>query len=94
MFGEEREICDEFPKYFLDYREKSSDSSLRWENRITSSDGLWSGNIFDFYFKVVNKLTSDLKVPFKLVNGVRKDDTELHEALREALGKYFNSHRL
>lgn len=85
MFGEEREICDEFPKYFLDYREKSSDSSLRWENRITSSDGLWSGNIFDFYFKVVNKLTSDLKVPFKLVNGVRKDDTELHEALREAL---------
>ena len=25
---EEREICDEFPKYFLDYREKSSDSSL------------------------------------------------------------------
>ena len=85
MFGEEREICDEFPKYFLDYREKSSDSSLRWENRITSSDGLWSGNIFDFYFKVVNKLTSDLKVPFKLINGVRKDDTELHEALREAL---------
>lgn len=85
MFGEEREICDEFPKYFLDYREKSSDSSLRWENRITSSDGLWSGNIFDFYFKVVNKLTSDLKVPFKLVDGVRKDDTELHEALREAL---------
>ena len=85
MFGEEREICDEFPKYFLDYREKSSDSNLRWENRITSSDGLWSGNIFDFYFKVVNKLTSDLKVPFKLVDGVRKDDTELHEALREAL---------
>ena len=85
MFGEEREICDEFPKYFLDYREKSSDSSLRWKNRITSSDGLWSGNIFDFYFKVVNKLTSDLKVPFTLVDGVRKDDTELHEALREAL---------
>lgn len=85
MFGEEREICDEFPKYFLDYREKSIDSSLRWENRIISSDGLWSGNIFDFYFKVVNKLTSDLKVPFKLVDGVRKDDTELHEALREAL---------
>ena len=85
MFGEEREICDEFPKYFLDYREKNNDSSLRWENRITSSDGLWSGNIFDFYFKVVNKLTSDLKVPFKLVDGVRKDDTELHEALREAL---------
>lgn len=25
MFGEEREILDEFPKYFLDYREKTTD---------------------------------------------------------------------
>lgn len=85
MFGEEREITDEFPKYFLDYREKSTDSNIRWENRITSNSGLWSGNIYDFYFLVVNELTMNLKVPFKLVDGIRQDTTLLHEAVREAL---------
>lgn len=85
MFGEDREITDEFPKYFLDYREKSTDSNIRWENRITSNSGLWSGNIYDFYFMIVNDLTMNLKVPFKLVNGIRQDTTLLHEAIREAL---------
>ena len=85
MFGEDREITDEFPKYFLDYREKSMDSNIRWENRVTSNSGLWSGNIYDFYFMIVNELTMNLKVPFKLVNGVRQDSTLLHEAIREAL---------
>lgn len=85
MFGEEREILDEFPKYFLDYREKSNNSNIRWENRITSTSGLWSGNIYDFYFMIINELTMNLKIPFKLVNGIRQDDTVLHEAIREAL---------
>lgn len=85
MFGEEREILDEFPKYFLDYREKSNNSNIRWENRITSTSGLWSGNIYDFYFMIINELTMNLKIPFKLVNGIRQDNTVLHEAIREAL---------
>lgn len=85
MFGEDREITDEFPKYFLDYREKSIDSNIRWENRVTSNSGLWSGNIYDFYFMIVNELTMNLKVPFKIVNGIRQDSTLLHEAIREAL---------
>ena len=85
MFGEDREITDEFPKYFLDYREKSMDSNIRWENRVTSNSGLWSGNIYDFYFMIVNELTMNLKVPFKIVNGIRQDSTLLHEAIREAL---------
>ena len=85
MFGEDREITDEFTKYFLDYREKSMDSNIRWENRVTSNSGLWSGNIYDFYFMIVNELTMNLKVPFKIVNGIRQDSTLLHEAIREAL---------
>ena len=48
-------------------------------------DGTWSGNIFDFYRKVYSKLTSDLKIPFKLEEGQRKQDTPVHTALREAL---------
>lgn len=70
MFGEERAIIDEFPKYFLDYREKISDD-FRWDYRLISSDGMWSGNIFDFYFKIINRITDNLNVPFRIVNGIR-----------------------
>ena len=83
MFGEEREILDEFPKYFLDYREKMTDN--RWDYRITSSEGTWSGNIYDFYFKIINRITDNLNVPFELVHGIRQDDTRVHHAIREAV---------
>ena len=50
------------------------------------TDGNWSGNIFDFYFKVSTKLTSDLKIPFKLNKDmVRVDYTPTHQSVREAL---------
>jgi len=85
MFGEESAIMEEFPEYFLDYREKY-DEINRWTDRVSSNTGDWSGNIFDFYYRVINKLTADLKVPFQLVGGVeRLDDTGVHQAMREAL---------
>ena len=84
MFGYEYEIVKEFPSYFLDYQEQL-DPNTRWTDRIVSSSGDWSGNIYDFYFRVYNKLTQDLKVPFAMKNGVRVDETPVHEALREAL---------
>lgn len=84
MFGEERAITDEFPKYFLDYREKTSEE-VRGEYRIISSDGTWSGNIFDFYFKIINKITDNLNIPFRTINGIRQEDTRVQEAVREAV---------
>lgn len=84
MFGEDRAITDEFPKYFLDYREKLSEE-VRWDYRVISSDGTWSGNIFDFYFKIINRITDNLNVPFRIVNGVRQEETRVHEAVREAV---------
>ena len=84
MFGYEYEIVKEFPTYFLDYQEQF-DSNTRWTDRIVSSSGDWSGNIYDFYFRVYNKITQDIKVPFKLDGGDRIDDTPVHKALREAL---------
>ncbi len=41
--------------------------------------------MYDFYFRVYNKLTQDIKVPFKMEGGTRMDDTSVHQALREAL---------
>ena len=84
MFGYEYEIVKEYPAYFLDYREQM-DTNTRWTDRIVSSSGEWSGNLYDFYFRVYNKITQDIKVPFKLEGGDRIDDTPVHKALREAL---------
>ena len=59
--------------------------NTRWTDRIVSSSGDWSGNVYDFYFRVYNKITQDIKVPFKLEGGERSDDRPVHKALREAL---------
>ena len=84
MFGNEYDIVREYNAYFLDYQEQY-DADTRWTDRIISSSGDWSGNVYDFYFRVYNKLTQDIKVPFKMEGGVRVDDTSVHQALREAL---------
>jgi len=84
MFGEEYRIVRYFPEYFLDYREVL-DPTIRWTDRIQSSSGEWSGNLFDFFFRVYNRLSRDLPKPFVL-NGVsRVEDTPTHKAIREAL---------
>ncbi|MCK4258714.1 MAG: putative DNA binding domain-containing protein [Halanaerobiales bacterium] len=84
MFGKERVITEILPHYFLDYREKFTGDE-RWSNRVISSSGTWSGNLYDFYFMVINKLTSNLDVPFRMQGLIRQDDTRVHAALREAL---------
>ena len=84
MFGNEYDIVREYNAYFLDYQEQYDDKT-RWTDRIISSSGDWSGNVYDFYFRVYNKLIQDIKVPFKMNGGERVDDTPVHQALREAL---------
>ena len=84
MFGQEWKIVHDFPNYFLDYREQRG-SNRRWEDRFTSQDPEWSGNVFDFYERVYNRLKQALKVPFNLDGIYRVEDTPAHEALREAL---------
>ena len=55
-------------------------------DRFTSQPGDWSGNVYDFYYRVYNKLKQALKVPFKLDGDMhRVDDTSAHRALREAI---------
>lgn len=85
MFGRAEVIRDALPHYMVDYQERPEPKAdKRWIDRIVP-DGSWSGNIYDFFRKVYQKLTADLKVPFQLVEGQRVDDTPVHEALREAL---------
>lgn len=85
MFGKLHTIREEIPNYMIDYQERpEAKTEHRWIDRITT-DGTWSGNLFDFYRKVIKKLYSDLKVPFSLDGNVRQDNTLIHIALREAL---------
>ena len=74
MFGGVREIRGVFPRYELVYREEEGSS-------ISSASGDWSGNVFDFYFRVHNRLQSQLHVPGE------QDGAEapVRAALREAL---------
>ena len=85
MFGRGEVIQDALPHYMVDFQERpEAKTEKRWIDRLVP-DGSWSGNVYDFFRKVYQKLTADLKVPFQLQDGQRVDDTPVHEALREAL---------
>jgi len=85
MFGRAEVIRDALPHYMVDYQERSeARTERRWIDRVVP-DGTWSGNLYDFFRRVYQKLTADLKVPFQLQDGQRVEDTPVHEALREAL---------
>ncbi len=85
FFGDFISIMNEFPNFFLDYREHLLNDE-RWSDRVCSGDATWSGNVFDFYFRIINRLLADVKVPFQLKDGLtRINETPVHKALREAL---------
>lgn len=81
LFGKWPAIQEGVPFYFVDYQEQPKDKTTqtRWLDRVVP-DGTWSGNLFDFYRKVLRKLVADLKVPFVLKGNFRQDDTPLHRA--------------
>ncbi len=85
MFGSYRPILEAFPNYMVDYQERpEAKTEARWVDRLVP-DGSWSGNLFDFYHRVIRKLSADLKIPFTQDGVQRQDDTLVHKALREAL---------
>ncbi|MFW6145757.1 MAG: RNA-binding domain-containing protein [Planctomycetota bacterium] len=88
MFGKVQAIraVEAVPEYHVDYRERLSDDPLmRWTDRLTV-DGTWEANLFQFYQRVIQRLSADLKLPFQLDEGLfRLGETVVHEAIREAL---------
>jgi len=83
MFGKEYRITDEYPNYFLDYREKRGDE--RWSYRLQSQSGEWSGNLFDFFTAAAGRLSAFVISPFELNGLARKGDSGAFVAVREAL---------
>jgi len=86
MFGRDEALREALPGYHLDYREILNDNpDERWSDRLYP-DGTWHANLFQFYLKVVLRLTGDLKLPFALNKDLfRKGEGPVHEGIREAL---------
>jgi ATP-dependent DNA helicase RecG len=85
MLGKLPAIQEAVPYYMLDYQEHPDPTSdERWLDRLTP-DGDWSGNLFDFFRLVLQKLYAGVPVPFQLSGAARVDQSSVHEALREAL---------
>lgn len=84
MFGKGVHIRNLFDKIGFDYREEIDlDINQRWSDRVTI-DGTWENNLYNFYFVVISKLINNIKVPFTIQDLERKDDTLVHQAIREA----------
>ena len=85
MFGKETQIRSIFPNYSLEYEHREYWHLVNKDillDCIKTGSGDWSGNLFDFYLLIVNKLTIDLKVPFKLNGMQRIENTPLHDIVR------------
>lgn len=84
-FGNEYEITNFLPHFLLDYRKQFSD--IRWDDRIVSQDGDWSGNLIDFYFDVTDRLLHNLETPFTTnATGIRHGvGNPITEAVNEAI---------
>ncbi len=85
MFGKGLPVRDRFDNIRMDYIDKTNlEPDSRWSDRLTY-DGTWENNLYNFFTRVIVKLTQDLKRPFKLEGMERIDDTPIHKAVREAL---------
>lgn len=85
-FGYEYEITNYLPQYLLDYREETS-GLTRWDDRVVSQSGDWSGNAIDFYMTVTQRFRRYFKIPFTTdAHGTSHSATNpLDEAVNEAL---------
>lgn len=85
MFGKGLPIRERFDNFRLDYIDKTNlILGSRWSDRLTY-DGTWENNLYNFFSRVIPKLVSDIKRPFKLEGITRIDDTPVHKAIREAV---------
>ena len=85
MFGKGLSVRERFDNLRMDYIDKTNlVGDSRWSDRLTY-DGMWENNIYNFFTRVVPKLTADLKRPFRLEGIERIDDTPIHKAVREGM---------
>lgn len=85
-FGYEYEITNYLPQFLLDYRQETSED-IRWDDRVWSQSGDWSGNLVDFYLMVSERLIRHFRAPFSTdENGTRHGSRNpITEAINEGV---------
>lgn len=84
MFGKGLSVRERFDNIRMDFLDQTGlTPGVRWSDRLTY-DGMWENNLYNFVKRILPKLVSNLKRPFKLEGMVRVDDTAVHKAVREA----------
>jgi ATP-dependent DNA helicase RecG len=82
-----------FNYYLLDYRLAKSPSE-KWSDRLVSDELTWSGNMFDFYLNVFERLLPYLPRPYRSENGRDIGNSDLQDALKEALANALSNYSL
>lgn len=82
MFGRDYSIVREIPHYMLDYLEYGIGGD-DWDVRRTTYTGDWTGNLFEFFMFVANRLALNSPNRFELDGMMRVDDSDLLKAERE-----------
>lgn len=77
MFGKERDIVKKYPCYAVDYQELRTDGI--WVDLVISGTGNWTGNLYDFFEIVSEKMIKGMKLPYKGI------ETPVHKAICEVL---------
>lgn len=84
MFGESYLIQSEMVNYHLDYRQYHEGDD--WSYRLSSGDGEWSGNVFDFYIAVMNHARTTIGRPFAISGDMRRvEGSPVDVCIREML---------
>ena len=84
MFGKGLSIQERFANFRMDYIDFSNlIGDERYSDRLTY-DGRWENNLYQFFSRVLPKVTFDLPRPFRMEGIQRVDDTPQHKAVREA----------
>ena len=84
MFGKGLSVQERFANFRMDYIDFCNlIGDERYSDRLTY-DGRWENNLYQFFSRVMPKVTADLPRPFRMEGIQRVDDTPQHKAVREA----------
>ncbi len=84
FFTNNLSITSVFPNYFVDYQENFTETT-RWDYRLVSIDLNWSGNLFDFFINVFNRLKIGVPNKFSNTGVVDTSAKPFEDAIKEAL---------
>ena len=85
MFGQGLPIRERFSNIRMDFLDTTNlIPGARWTHRLTY-DGSWENNLYQFMRRILPWLLENLKRPFRLEGVVRREDSLVHQAVREAL---------